>query len=130
MSAAIDAVKHVREADKQFTEAELKAQMAEIYSALADAKMALADAQQELRSKDDEITRIHQSFLLFEETVESGGYLYRKGSRGQPVGLPYCPICMEESGSMRLTVKIDIEGIVCPACKSVFGSSPADYAEE
>lgn len=122
ITAALGLVKELRDINAQFDQAELKLKIADITVSLADAKSSLVDADEQIRAKDDEIARLKEAFRRTEATVEKHGYRYRVGVDGQPKGLPFCTVCLED-GRFSLTVHSSKPGrpAVCPRCKSDFG---------
>ena len=123
VTAALGLVKELREIDAQFDKAEMKLKIAELTEALSDAKLGLVDVAQTLREKYEQIDKLKVSIQRREETVERNGYRYRKGDNGDPVGKPFCPVCLEE-GNFILTVNSFEDGrpTKCPRCKANFGN--------
>ena len=126
---ALSIVKQLRDIEKSTDEAGWKLALAEMQGALADAKLALVEAQEKSNDQDQEITRLKAQFRRREETVEIKGFRYSLGEHGEPVGLPYCPRCMEVDGLlMRLADATGRHGRthVCPQCKADYPGA-AEY---
>ncbi|MBO0125109.1 hypothetical protein [Agrobacterium sp. OT33] len=122
VTAALGLVKELREIDAQYDKAEMKLKIAELTEALSDTKQGVADVAQALKEKDEEIDRLKKALQRREITVERRGYRYRQNANGDPVGDPFCPICLEE-GNFTLTAPSYEVGkpFKCPRCKANFG---------
>jgi predicted nucleic acid-binding Zn-ribbon protein len=119
---ALEAVKALREIDKQISEAELKARAADLMSNLADVKMALVEARDEIGSKEKEISHLKAAFQLKEDCVRHENFLYAKDVQARPSGHPYCSRCEQIDGVMiKLTYEEGQRGnAVCPQCKTKY----------
>ena len=125
ITQALSVVNELRKIDHQINQAELKLQLAEVISNLADAKLVLVDAEAAIRGKDEAIIELRSAIRQKEkDTIERNGYRYRISPEGNPVGTPFCPICLDE-GKFRLTVKLNQprRPLACPDCESNFGNA-------
>lgn len=126
VSAGLTIAKDLRDIGQSLSEAEFKLKLAELMSSLADAKIELAAAQEELNQKDAEIVRLKEAFAFKGSSIEYHGLRY-KAHEGQPVGLPFCPVCEADGVFISLT-KLEKPGLPgkCPRCKAEYGS-PSEF---
>lgn len=131
LSTAIGIVKTLRDIDRGVQEADYKLKIASATEALADAKMALVEAQDEIKNKEAELERLRSSLRFrAEETIESGGFTYRKVD-GKPVGRAYCPVCLDEGRfqTVHLIFTKNGDSVQCPRCKAEFGPRVYQYKD-
>lgn len=123
-SLGLSALKELSQVNKAYDEALLKLKIADLTNALMTVQFTLGDAQKEIREKDAEIAKLRENFRRKnEETIEHNGFLYRRNSDGKPLGLPFCPRCLEK-GTMMMIVSIINNKLgrirQCPECKSEY----------
>jgi hypothetical protein len=125
LSKSLEALKAIREIDKDFDAASYRAKIAELMNSVADAKIALTEAQDEIAAKDKEITRLKDGLKFREEhTIIVRGRRYEKGSNEKPIGMPFCERCDAVDGILiRIAGNFTKEGYVaiCPQCKANYG---------
>jgi hypothetical protein len=123
---AFDLAKGTKAPIDALNDAEAKFKMAEPYSALADAKVVIADAVDAVAAKDKEIERLKAAFRRRDETIELRGFRYRIGAHGNPIGLPFCPRCLEKDGFPILLQRSTVAGraLQCPECKQPYHNRP------
>lgn len=119
ITGAINLVRELRFADKAIDEAAWKLKVADLTSALADAKLGVTELRDELEARDNEITRLTKAFAFRGETVERHNMTY-EARDGQPVGMPFCPRCIEVDGRFIKLTSLMKPGrpTQCPQCKS------------
>jgi hypothetical protein len=125
LSKSLEALKAIRDIDKDFDAASYRAKIAELMNSVADAKIALTEAQDEIAAKDKEITRLKDGLKFREErTIFVRGRRYEKGSNEKPIGMPFCERCDTVDGILiRIAGNFTKEGYVaiCPQCKANYG---------
>jgi hypothetical protein len=127
LSHALDVVRKLQEIDKNIDVATYKLQVADLTSALADAKVALVDVQKAITEKDAEIERLKETVRFHGKTIEHSGFAFERGAEGQPLGAPFCPICLADD-AVFIRVTRDMKGVRddanCPRCKAHFSRVP------
>ena len=118
-SQAIKLAQDLRGIDKALNEAEFKLKIADLTVALSDIKLALSEAKDELAAKQSEIQTLEKQFRRLQETVEVGGFKYRKGPDDKPRGNPFCPVCEQKTGMLFHLAHI-MTHQRCPNCKAAF----------
>jgi len=133
VTQGLKVAKALRDIDKAVDAADLKANLAEILASLSDAKLALNEAKQELANRDSEIDRLQKGLSHIQELVEFHGFPYAKKADGQPVGKPFCPICIQKNalfvnlGELNHGERLNW---VCPSCRSDYGLHIASFSYE
>jgi hypothetical protein len=125
LSKSLEALKAIRDIEKDFDAASYKAKIAELMNSVADAKIALTDAPDEIAAKENEIARLKEGLKFREEhTTIVRGRRYEKGSNGKPIGMPFCERCDTVDGLLiRIAVtSSNYESVaICPQCKANYG---------
>jgi len=121
---AIKLAQDLRGIDKAIDAAEYKLKIADLTNVLSDIKIALTDAKEELASKDAEVARLTKQLARIADTVEVGGFKYRKGPDDKPRGRAYCPICEQKFGYLFHLAEV-MSSQVCQNCKSHFPNARA-----
>jgi hypothetical protein len=122
VTQGLQAVKTLRDIEKEVDSATYKLEVANLADALATAKIGLLDAQQEILGKDREIERLKKAVEFQGELVEHRGHHYERGADGLPLGAPFCPVCIaDDLKHIRLTRGEGMHGNAdCPRCESHF----------
>ncbi|WP_314375299.1 hypothetical protein [Sphingomonas paucimobilis] len=119
---ALDVAKGLRAVEKGWDAAAYKVQIAELMTALSDARLELVAAREAALEKDTEFERL-KATLAGQATLIGGrgGFKYRAGDDGRPVGLPICPTCELRDGRLTFTIKDNSPRKVrCPVCTERF----------
>jgi hypothetical protein len=127
LTSAMGLAKQFVEIDKTMDGAERKLKVAELSSALADAKVGITELQEEVKAREQEIDRLKRAFAAREQDMTTyRSFTYKKGKRGQPVGMPMCPRCIEMDGRfMTLQRRQGRHGdSFCPACETEYSRVP------
>ena len=123
VSHGLDALKKIRDIEKDFDAATYKLRVAELADALATAKIGLIDAKEEMGQQDAEIKRLKKSIEFHGQLVEHRDHLYEPSADGQPTGSPYCPVCVTNN-MVHIRLARDPKGMrgtaFCPRCNSKF----------
>jgi hypothetical protein len=121
ISAAIGLAKELNSIDKAMDQATWKLKVADLTSALADAKMGAIELKEALDQRDKEIARLTKAFEFKGETIEKHNMLYEKRN-GRPVGMPFCPRCLQVDGRFMKLTPLRKEGrpSQCPQCKTEY----------
>ena len=121
VSHAIDGVRKLREIERDFDAAAYRLQIADLTSSLADAKLALTDVQQEIGAQKSEIARLKEALRFQGKTITVRGQVYESGPNGDPIGMPFCPVCIVDD-AVYVRLADDLKGLrgdaFCPRCKS------------
>lgn len=120
ISTALTIAKQLKEIDARIDESTFKLKIAELTAALAEAKLGLIDAQEALREKDAELSTVHAKLKFkAEETTRYEGMTYDV-INGEPIGVPYCPVCVEAGVFITLVQHLIDPGMPwkCPKCKA------------
>jgi hypothetical protein len=116
-SQALKLAQDLRGIDKAVNEADFKLKIADLTVALSDIKVTLSEAKEELASKQSEIDALKAQFARIQETVEIGGFKYRKSDDGKPMGRAFCPVCEQRDGKLFHIAQV-LHTQVCPSCKA------------
>jgi hypothetical protein len=118
-SQALKLAQDLRGIDKAVNEADFKLKIADLTIALSDIKLALSAAKEELASKQSEIDALKSQFARIQETIEVGGFKYRKGEDGKPRGRAFCPVCEQKLGKLFHIAQV-LNTEVCPNCEAFY----------
>jgi hypothetical protein len=121
-SQALKLAQDLRGIDKAVNEADFKLKIADLTIALSDIKLTLSEAKDELASKQSEIDALKAQFARMQETVEVGGFKYRKGEDGKPRGRAFCPVCEQKQGKLFHIAQV-LHTQVCPSCKAYYSEA-------
>lgn len=121
VTAAIGFARELNNVNIQVDQAALKLKIAELTGALADAKLGLVDIADELRRKDAEIARLADLFAFKkDQTIHRKGWTYDQMD-GEPVGLPYCPVCEQKGKFIHVILDRTSNKASCPSCRADLG---------
>jgi hypothetical protein len=115
---ALNAARDLRSIDRSISEADFKLKIATLTESVADVKIAMVDLQDELRERERTIAELRAALKAREETVKVGGFHFMS-DQGQPVGMPFCSVCIESGSFQRTTYGAGFT--YCPKCKANFG---------
>lgn len=115
---AMNAAKDLIGIDRSISEADFKLKIAVMTESIANVKIAMVELQDELHRSEKEVQRLRAAFKTKEETVKENGFHY-VSDNGVPVGMPLCPVCIEEGSFQRIAQASST--FFCPKCTSKFG---------
>jgi hypothetical protein len=122
ITAAIGLAKELVDVDKAIDRAQWKLKLADLTSALADAKVGVVELKDEIEVRDKEIARLKKSFEFQGSTIKKHDMVYEAQGSGEPVGMPFCPRCLNVDGRHIKLTALQKPGrpTQCPECKSDF----------
>ncbi|RXH04917.1 hypothetical protein [Bradyrhizobium vignae] len=118
---ALEALKAIKDIEKDFDAATWKAKVAELMSDVADMKMALVEANDkiaELEKRAADLTA--QVTFKAENTVYENGFLYEVFQDGDVAEFPFCQHCMTDGRHVRIARAPGGASAICPSCKTHF----------
>lgn len=133
VSQGISLVRELNSIDRELDNAAVKLKVAELSSLLADTKIDLADIKLEFEETQRQIQALRDQFKRKDETVEHSGFKYDRGTNGNPIGRPYCPVCIETSSTL---IALDRDRaakgmpMTCNKCKAKYSSAAVFPYEE
>jgi hypothetical protein len=129
--AALNVLKELNRADREYDKAALKLEVAKLSTAIVDLQIALAEARDESIKKDREIARLQEAFIRREELIEVRGFHFQRTAEGKPYGKAFCPRCLAEGRFMQV-FKTDKNPRIkaCPECRREYQVSDYPYPDE
>lgn len=124
VSQGLDAVKKLRDLEKDFDAATFRLEIANLTVALADARVALAEAQTTIQDRDAEIRRLTEVANNKAPSVFYQNFNFGIGPDGQAMGLPFCPACEKTKGLQIQIAHLMDEFYKCPVCEALYSSPP------
>jgi hypothetical protein len=117
MTKAMEALKIIREIDKDFDAATYKARIAELMSSIADGKMALLEAKEAIENLNSELASAKR-LLVFREnsTIRARGFTYERFEDGTISHLPFCPKCELSGQFARIIPGLNVHHAQCCNC--------------
>lgn len=117
----LEALKAIKDIEKNFDAATWKAKVAELMSDVADMKMALVEANDkitELEKRASELTT--QLTFKAERTAYKNGFLYEVFQDGTTAEFPFCQNCTTAGKYVRIARAPGGGSAICPSCKTHF----------
>ena len=118
VSNATGIVKELRLIDKGIDEAEYKLKIASLTESIADMKLAIIDLREEVSEKDQKIEKLKQFYEEKQQLVFYKGHYYTADDDGNPIGGPFCPVCILDEVKIMTTRSKTGGGSVCPKCNA------------
>ena len=123
-SQALDAVKKLRDLEKNFDAAVFRMEIANLMIALSDAQIALVEAKQTIQDRDAEIRRLTEVQSGKMPVVKHMGYSFGIDPNGRPIGLPFCRTCEQRTGEQNQLSEMGHRTILCSVCHSIASDAP------
>jgi hypothetical protein len=118
---ALEALKAIKDIEKDYDAATWKAKVAELMSDVADMKMALVEANDKIAELERRAaTLTAQVAFKAERTVYENGFLYEVFQDGTVAEFAFCQHCMTEGKHVRIARGPGGSSAICPSCKTHF----------
>ncbi|PKH56258.1 hypothetical protein CXF83_05270 [Shewanella sp. Choline-02u-19] len=100
IKTAMDIGSFIAKADNALDRALLKVKIEEIIDSLSEAKKTIRDLDDVIYEKDKLIKELQEQNLNQIKTVGYLGARYCTNSENEPTGIPYCPTCWADGGTI------------------------------
>lgn len=117
-----DGARKLQEIGKRIDQADLREEIVSQRELLLDARDAISDLRDENATLIGSLEKMRSSKSRLESLTEVDGFHYDKSKGEAPIGLPYCPACIERGDGFFRLVQANGQGRPhqCPGCKFLF----------
>ena len=117
----LEALKAMRDIEKNFDAATWKAKVAELMSDVADMKMALVEANDKIAGLEKRVAdQTEQLTFKAERTEYKDGFLYEVFEDATVAEFPFCQNCTTSGKYVRIIRGPGGNSAICPSCKTHF----------
>ncbi len=118
-------LRRLQSLNKDLNDMDFREEILSLRSLLVEAQETIMELNQQLKSESMRAEKLKDNLADKARLVEYRTFFFNVGENGDPVGPPYCPICLRRDGTQSLTYR---DGLyqVCPdpACRARIRNAP------